>query len=122
MYVVARPIPLEVVNIPYLDYADDIVIFYSHKDISIVSEFLNNSLNFLNNKLNVLYIYVASKKCKVVIFIRKHRYEIFPFFMNEVSITAVSKVSYLGLILDSHLRWKPHLNYVSSSTSKWYNL
>lgn len=37
MTVVARS--LEDASIPYMIYADDIVIFYTHKDLSIVTDF-----------------------------------------------------------------------------------
>lgn len=60
MSVVARS--LEDVGIPYFIYADDIVIFYIHKDISITTDFMNNALNVLNNKLDSLFLFVAPKK------------------------------------------------------------
>lgn len=44
------------------------VIFYSHKNINIVTNFLNNSFKSINKKLDHLHLVVAPKKCKVVIF------------------------------------------------------
>lgn len=55
-------------------YAGDIVILHSNKDINIGSDFFNDSLVVLNNKLNFLHSFNFPQKCKMVIFTRKQRF------------------------------------------------
>jgi len=64
---------LEKANVPHLIYADDIVVFQSHKNINLVTGLLNNSLYIYiyNNSLNFIHLLVSYTKSKVVIFTRK---------------------------------------------------
>jgi len=113
---------MEEANVPHFIYADDIVVFQSHKDINLATDLLNNSLNILNNSLNSIHLSVFYTKLKVVIFTRKRRYEIPSFSLGNVHLPIVPKAKYLGLILDSDLRWKSHILYITSFVSKWANL
>lgn len=56
-------------SIPYLIYADDIVIFHAHKDINHSSNLLNYSLGILDAELNSQHFSVAPQKCKVIFFV-----------------------------------------------------
>jgi len=113
---------LEAENIPYLFYADDIVIFHSHKDLKVATNFLNNSLELTNNYLINLHLFVAPVQCKVVIFTRKHRLDIRLFRIGGATIPVVNQVTYLGLILNLNLRWRSHLNFITSFGTKWSNM
>lgn len=50
MFVVARA--LDVANIPYLIYANDIIIFHADKDINHCSNLLNQSLSIRDTEHN----------------------------------------------------------------------
>jgi len=95
---------LEEANIPYLMYADDLVIFHSHKDLNQASFLLSHVLSILASKLNKLHFSVATQNCKVVIFTKKRRFVPPQFFLDGDLLPVVSDVKYLGLILDSNLR------------------
>jgi hypothetical protein len=103
-------------------YADDLVIFQSHKDLNQASFLLNHALSILANNLNKLHFSVATQKCKVVIFTRKRRFVSPQFLLDGDLLPVVSEIKYLGLILDSNLRWKAHLFQVTSFAYKWANL
>jgi len=113
---------LEEANVLHLIYADDIVLFCSHTNINIATNFLKNSLNILNNSLNSIQLSVSPAKSNVIIFTRKRRYETPHFFLGGVPIPIVPRDKYLGLILDSELRLKSHILYITSFVSKWSNL
>lgn len=49
---------LEMANIPYAIYADDIVIFYTHKAINHSSNLLNHSLGILDAEFESCYIFL----------------------------------------------------------------
>jgi len=103
-YISVVTLALEATNVPHLIYANDIVIFNSHKDLSFAINFLNNSLVTLNNSLNSVHLSVFPTKFKVVIFTRKLLYDFPDFFLGYDQIPIVPKTTYLGLILDSDLR------------------
>ena len=44
--------------------------------------------------------------------------------IGGTQIEFVDEFKYLGIILDKHLTWKPHLNQISqkSSKGKWNNI
>jgi len=103
-------------------YADDLVVFHSHRDINHASDLLNQSLAILANNLNNLHLLVAPHKCKVVVFTRKRLFFLPQTFLDGELLPLVSETKYLGLILDSNLRWKAHSYHISFFVSKWSDL
>lgn len=113
---------LEEADISYLMHADDIVLFHTHKDINISSELLNNSIVVFNNKLDSLHLSVAAQKCKVVIFTRKRSF-VAPIFQIEgAQLPLDTQVTFLGLLLESDLRWWAYILHISSFVSRWSKL
>src|SRR6218665_829132 len=39
-------------------------------------------------------------------------------FIDNIQLTRVSKVKFLGVIIDEHLTWKPHIDHVKSKVTK----
>jgi len=122
IYISVITLALEEANIPYLIYADALVIFHSHKDLNQASFLLNHALSILASNLNKLHFSVATHKCKVVIFTRKRRFVPLQFLLDGDPLPVVSEIQYLGLISNSNLRWKADIFQLTSFAYKWANL
>ena len=92
--------------------ADDTTIFYSHTDASYLMDIVNLELEkttcwFYTNKLSI-----NVKKSNFIIFRpRQNRQTIDPAFnISNYSIDRVKEVTFLGVILDEHLRGCPRKN------------
>jgi hypothetical protein len=94
-----------------LIYADDMVIFTFNNSLSVAVEHLNSALKDLKIILDRVSFEVAPEKCNSVIFTRS-RYRDPPnvYYDNNV-ISFVPNVTYLGIILDAKLRWKPYITH-----------
>ncbi|CAI6349547.1 unnamed protein product [Macrosiphum euphorbiae] len=122
IYISVITLALEEANIPYLIYADALVIFHSHKDLNQASFLLNHALSILASNLNKLHFSVVTHKCKVVIFTRKRRFVPLKLLLDGDPLPVVSEIQYLGLISDSNLRWKADIFQLTSFAYKWANL
>lgn len=94
-------------------YADDTCILYVHKNLNIITDTMQNDLQKLdiwlkNNKLSL-----NTKKTKYMI-ISSKRTVVPPtsITLNNNLIEKVNNIKYLGLIIDSHLTWYDHIQYV----------
>ncbi|KAL4142166.1 hypothetical protein QTP88_004679 [Uroleucon formosanum] len=104
-----------------LIYADDIVIFSSNKSLHLAIELLNNALKDLKTILTNISLEIAPEKCKSVIFTRR-RYADHPnIYLDDFHIPFATIVTYLGISLDTKLRWLPHIKSLSSFTARWSN-
>lgn len=97
-------------------YADDTALFYFGHSVDAVMSDAQDDLNLLNKwfQYNLLTINIA--KTNYIIFAAKnkkisHQSKL---TINNKIIKKVGHEKYLGLILDSHLNWKPHIERVRS--------
>lgn len=97
-------------------YADDTSLFYSgHSTESIIPD-IQRDLNLLNDwfKLNLLTI--NTSKTNYVIFAAKNKIinNNIQLTINGQTIQRKTKETYLGLILDNYLNWKPQIKKLKS--------
>ena len=89
-------------------YADDYVLLFTHKNISIINDQLNKHFNslcewFVGNKLS---IHFEEDKTKSILFTSKNRIKkigALAIHHRDFQIKQHSKVTYLGCILDEDL-------------------
>lgn len=100
-------------------YADDSALFYSNTDI-------NHNINAIESDLKVISEYLSINKLTLNInksnFInfctRQNRFQSpSSISFNNGKIFKIEKVKYLGLIIDQHLSWVDHINYICSKVS-----
>ena len=104
-----------------LIYADDMVIYSTNKSLHLAIEHLNAALKDLKIILSSISLEIASEKCKSVIFTRR-RYADHPnIYLDDYLIPFATIVTYLGMTLDTKLRWLPHISSLSTFTSRWSN-
>ena len=113
-------------NLRFYLFADDTNILYSDKNLKSLE-------NVVNAELHKLYTWLTSNKLSLNI--KKSNFDIFrPYqkklhFQPKISIFDNEKnmnvfldckdyVKYLGVLLDSNLSWKIHIEYVALKMSK----
>jgi len=116
-----------------LQYADDIVLFASNKDISLARDSLALSLESIFLFLASLGLSLSPSKSQSIIFSRKRKIEdpFAPFTINDTQIPIVEQVRFLGVILDRKLNGTDYLksliakgfrvaNIVTSLSGVWW--
>ena len=97
-------------------FADDVVLYVSHKNLDLATVTLQNSLNELykwykNNRLKInvdktkVMLLKSSSSDKLNIFIENHQIE------------QVKSIRYLGVEVDENLSWKQHIDKLCKSLS-----
>ena len=100
-------------------FADDTSIFCSHKDANHLVSIVNNELAIIVwlklNKLsldltktNFMIFHPRQKKINVNV----------PLTLENTVIKQVTETKFLGVLIDQHLSWKPHIDFVSKQISK----
>ena len=107
-------------------FADDTTLLFAHKSLKTLEQTMNNELGKLNNWLIANKLTLNIKKSNFVIF-RPYQKKVtsnvnIHVFDNSkqtfVSLENKDYVKYLGLLIDSNLAWKQHINYISTKISR----
>ncbi|KAK9871505.1 hypothetical protein WA026_012876 [Henosepilachna vigintioctopunctata] len=108
-------------NLKYCGYhlfADDTVLFITGCSLDIVDK-LQDDLNLLVEWLKINKLKLNASKTKIMVVEKK------PLIGNVINVTLdgekieiVSSIKYLGVMLDSRLELKEHINYVCRKISK----
>lgn len=101
-------------------FADDTNIFFSHKDINYICEKLNLEMTKLTQWCRVNKLSINFKKSNFVIFRPRQKRQTFDVSIkvDENYIERVKETVFLGVVVDEHLSWKPHVLNVSRKMSK----
>lgn len=94
----------------YLVYTDDIVIFTHDRHLDTAVTSMNHALESLNEVLTSSFFSIVYNKCKGTIFTRRRFVYSPDIIINNVIVPVVTNHTYLGINLDSKLRWSPHIN------------
>jgi len=101
-------------------FADDTNILYSNKCLKSLEKKMNDELKKLYEWLITNKLTLNIKKSNFVIFSslrKKVHYEV-NLKINCVPLENKNYVKYLGILLDSNLTWKPHIDLISDKISK----
>ena len=110
-------------GVKILQYADDVVIYTSSQSILTNENRLKDTLSNLNTILNNLGLSLELDKTKAVVFTRKYKYDIgthISFDSNNIEI--LSRIKFLGVVLDSKLLWRNHMNFIKEKVEKKINM
>ena len=102
-------------------FADDTNLFLSGKDPSELNNILNAELINIQNWFNANKLQVNYGKTCYMIFKSKKRYideSAIHISLNGTVIRRVTSTKFLGVIIDSDLTWKGHINHISSKLSQ----
>lgn len=101
-------------------YADDACLLYAAKDDDVNARHMNEDLEVLRRYFNYNYLALNVAKTKVIHFHdpRKHLSRQVRLAIDGEPIEEVKVFRYLGLVLDSHLTWGPHVDFLCDTVSK----
>ena len=106
--------------VDFILFADDTNIFFSHKDFNLLPEILNSEMLKLTQWCRANKLSINFKKSNFMVFRPRQRRQTLDISIqidNNV-IERVKETVFLGVILDEHLSWKPHILSVSRKISK----
>ena len=106
--------------VDFILFADDTNKFFSHKDFNLLSETLNSEMCKLTQWCRANKLSINFKKSNFMVFRPRQRRQTLDLSiqLDNNKIDCVKETVFLGVILDEHLSWKPHILSVSRRVSK----
>jgi len=97
-------------------FADDTALFTGNKNYRYAHRAMERQLQLLQTWTTLWGIKINATKSKAVIFHRKPRYlpHFQPLFLHQEVIPYDTSATYLGVLLDNHLTFFPHLNSLAN--------
>ena len=90
-------------------YADDLSIYKAGRDMDTIRNMMQSALRILENWGNENLLRFEVRKCEIIVFKKgRHMPTNKPITIYNQPIRQVSKVTYLGITLDSRLTWIDH--------------
>ncbi len=106
----------------FFSFADDTNLFLSNKDIKDLVEEANLELTKVNDWISANKLSLNLTKTKFIVFHPHQRTDYLPLVIKiEICGTVIKRVTelpLLGVTIDQHLSWKPHISVVSTKISK----
>ena len=101
-------------------FADDTSLIYSNKSLKKINKHVNHDLKLLYEWLKANKISLNTKKTEIMLFRSKNKIinKHLNFRLSGTKINLSKTVKYLGIILDEHLTWDPHLKILSAKVSR----
>ena len=100
-------------------FADDTNVFITGKNINTLVETMNNELHKLYEWMCINKLSLNIKKTKFMVFTMRKSKEIDQTItINNQVIEQVNNFKFLGVIIDSHLRWTDHVQHIRKKISK----
>ena len=102
-------------------YADDTVIYYSHKDPHTVQTILNKELVILDGWMSKNRLRVNYDKTVSMLIGNRHMlktYNRLDLSIKGHKINQVTSLKYLGLYIDAELKWDVHVNYLCEKVGR----
>ena len=104
-------------------FVDDLRLSVTTFDLASAENKLQKILDMLQIWCDETGFSFSAKKSKILICHRKKRKDPqIQLYLNDQKLECVTEFKYLGLILDSKLTWKPHINYLKNEIFSRVNL
>ena len=101
-------------------FADDSNLFYSHKNLRSLETSVNEQLALVHCWLCTNKLSLNVEKSSFIIFHsaqKKLNYDP-PIKINNMTLKHDEQIKYLGIMMDTHLTWKPHIAYISQKIKR----
>ena len=101
-------------------FADDTNILISHKDPTCLTDIANTELDKINSWFKANKLSLNIKKTNFMIFktFKKENVIIEPPSIDSKQLERLTQTSFLGVVLDQHLSWKPHISELATKIAK----
>ncbi len=100
-------------------YADDCSLVYGTSDQEELSEQINHDISILFSFLSSINLQINLKKSKFMVFKPKSDLTLNFIKVNNQKIEGVDRYRYLGLLIDSQLKWTDHASHISKVLAKY---
>lgn len=101
-----------------LQYADDVLIYNSHKSIHQAVDTLQTNLNAVQTWLNGHNLSLSPTKCSFLVFSRKRLVPDVNIVIDQVVVPKFNEVMFLGKKFDSKLNGVAHVNRIAQKCEK----
>lgn len=95
-----------------LQYADDLVIYSTGKDASVLAKYIEETLQRLSEFFGGLGLSISPSKSELMVFSRKHQTPQPTIMLDGAALQNVTKFKYLGIMFDTKLTWRPHVDLI----------
>ena len=105
----------------YILYADDTNILFNGKDLTTLQDKVNDNLSKVCKWFQANRLSVNPRKCNVIVFSNRTKFyetDSINIKLNNVEIPRVEQTKFLGVIVDSKLTWKFHIQEVEKKVSR----
>ncbi|XP_049883240.1 uncharacterized protein LOC126378842 [Pectinophora gossypiella] len=109
-------------NVQILQYADDLLLYYTHQSVQKACSSLSCSLNLLKKWLDSNGLELSPTKSSVVLFSRMRLPPPISVYYNNTEIPVKTNVKFLGVILDSKMTGIPHCEYIVNKCERLLNI
>ncbi|WP_410469846.1 RNA-directed DNA polymerase, partial [Bradyrhizobium sp. 33ap4] len=99
-------------------YADDVAIWTKGKSRPAIQRRLQLALNNIHKYFTQLGMDISPEKCAELPFTRKAMVR-FPLYVGLTQLEAVRYHRFLGVVIDSELRWTRHVKYLEAKAQRW---
>ena len=103
-------------------FADDSSIYLGHRNIKTLQNKIQSSINLIQNWCNENGFKISINKTTGVLFSKRNNLARINIKIDQKQIKMENKVKFLGVIFDSKLTWKPHIDYIIEKCKKRLNL
>ena len=104
----------------FILFADDSTLYASHGDLRHLVHLVNDDLTNINNwvKANKLTLNIEKTKCVIFHRNKKKPTPHEPVKLGNIALKEEQSIRFLGVIVDKHMSWKPHIQNLICKISK----
>jgi len=99
-------------------FADDSTLSASFIDIEVISQQVNAALGNVNSWLRANKLSINAEKTKYIVFSYGGSKILPRIQIGDEEINRTDEIKFLGIIIDEHLTFRAHVNYICSKISK----
>ena len=108
-------------DVKSISYADDVVIYSSNMDIQYLIDTIETSGNMLCQWCTNNCLELSPEKSELVLFSKKYKLPNISIQLESTTLHTVKSVKYLGVIFDTKLLWRKHIETISVKVKKRLN-
>ena len=97
-------------------FADDTNIFYSSKDLNELETVVNNELVYVLEYCAVNKLSINFKKTNYMLITSPRKNP--SISITTCDIECTKQIKYLGVFIDNHLKWEPHIKHINNELTK----
>ena len=99
-------------------YADDTALFFKHKNPEALQHITNTALSKIACWLESNYLTLNTSKTFLQIYTKRKSVETLEIYINGNAIKEVKTIKYLGVLMDSDLKFTSHISTVCNTVSR----